>query len=154
MKVKFVVLGEPAGKGRPRFRKVGGFTKPYTPENTVSYENLIHMEYRRQCKDFKFERDIPLDMRITAYYSIPKSVSKKKRALMERFQIRPMKKPDNDNIVKVVQDALNEVAFHDDVQVVDCQLRKFYSENPRLVVTIQEAASIPLTPVCQCVRSK
>ena len=81
-------------------------------------------------------------MRITAYYSIPKSTSKKKRALMERFQIRPMKKPDNDNIVKVVQDALNEVAFHDDVQVVDCQLRKFYSDNPRLVVTIQEAALI------------
>ena len=53
-----------------------------------------------------------------------------------------MKKPDNDNIVKVVQDALNEVAFHDDVQVVDCQLRKFYSENPKLVVTIQEATPI------------
>lgn len=142
MKVKFTVLGEPEGKGRPRFRKVGGFVKPYTPENTASYENLVKLEYRRQCKDFKFEIDTPLDMRITAYYSIPKSTSKKKRALMEQFQIRPMKKPDNDNIVKVVQDALNEVAFHDDVQVVDCQLRKFYSDNPRLVVTIQEAALI------------
>lgn len=142
MKVKFTVLGEPEGKGRPRFRKIGGFPKPYTPENTASYENLIKLEYRRQCKDFKFERGTPLDMRITAYYSIPKSASKKKRALMEQFQIRPMKKPDNDNIIKVVQDALNEVAFHDDVQVVDCQLRKFYSENPRVVVTIQDAPDV------------
>ena len=62
---------------------------------------------------------------------------------MGRFEIRPMKKPDNDIIVKVVQDALNQIAYRDDVQIVDCQLRKFYSENPRVVVTIQEAAIIP-----------
>ena len=142
MKVKFAVLGEPAGKGRPRFRSVGPYVKTYTPEKTVSYENLVKLEYRRQCNDFKFEDGVPLDLRITAYYSIPKSTSKKKRVLMEQFKIRPMKKPDNDNIVKVVQDALNLVAYHDDVQVVDCQLRKFYSENPRVVVTIQEAPDV------------
>ena len=142
MQVKFTVLGEPAWKGRPRFRSVGPYVKTYTPEKTVSYENLVKLEYRRQCNDFKFEDGVPLDLRITAYYSIPKSASKKKRALMEQFKIRPMKKPDNDNIVKVVQDALNLVAYHDDVQVVDCQLRKFYSENPRVVVTIQEAPDV------------
>ena len=100
MKVKFTVLGEPAGKGRPRFRSVGPYVKTYTPEKTVSYENLVKLEYRRQCNDFKFEDGVPLDLRITAYYSIPKSTSKKKRALMEQFKIRPMKKPDNDNIVR------------------------------------------------------
>ena len=142
MKVKFTVLGEPAGKGRPRFRSVGPYVKTYTPEKTVSYENLVKLEYRRQCNDFKFEDGVPLDLRITAYYSIPKSTSKKKRVLMEQFKIRSMKKPDNDNIVKVVQDALSLVAYHDDVQVVDCQLRKFYSENPRVVVTIQEAPDV------------
>ena len=110
MKVKFTILGEPAGKGRPRFRSVGPYVKTYTPEKTASYENLVKLEYRRQCNDFKFEDGVPLDLRITAYYSIPKSTSKKKRVLMEQFKIRPMKKPDNDNIVKVVQDALNLVA--------------------------------------------
>ena len=68
---------------------------------------------------------------------------------MERFEIRPMKKPDNDNIVKVVQDALNQIAYRDDVQIVDCQLRKFYSENPRVVVTIQEAAIIPCRAITE-----
>ena len=53
--------------------------------------------------------------------------------------IRPMKKPDNDNVVKIIQDALNLVAYHDDVQIVDCQLRKFYSDRPRVEVTIQGA---------------
>ena len=37
MKLKFSVLGEPAGKGRPRFRNAGAFVQPYTPEKTVSY---------------------------------------------------------------------------------------------------------------------
>ena len=41
-------------------------------------------------------------------------------------------------------DSLNEIAYHDDVQVVDCQVRKFYSDNPRVVVTIQEAAAVCL----------
>lgn len=139
MKVKFTILGEPAGKGRPRFRRVGSFNKTYTPEKTVSYENLVKVEYESQCGGHRFPDDVPLDLRIVAYYSIPKSVSKKKRLLMLCHAIRPMKKPDNDNVVKVIQDALNLVAYRDDVQIVDCQLRKFFSDRPRVEVTIQDA---------------
>lgn len=111
MKLKFSVLGEPAGKGRPRFRNAGAFVQPYTPEKTVSYENLVRLEYRRQCNDFKFPKDTPLDVRITAYYGIPKSASKKKAQLMRERKIRPMKKPDFDNIGKIVCDSLNDIAY-------------------------------------------
>ena len=55
---------------------------------------------------------------------------------------RPMKKPDADNVVKIILDSLNKVAYPDDVQVVDCQVRRFYSERPRVIVTIQEAAPV------------
>lgn len=139
MKVKFTVLGEPSGKGRPRFSRSGPYVKTYTPEKTVNYETLVQLEYERQCKNHRFPDKTPLDLRISAYYSIPKSVSKKKKLLMLCHAIRPMKKPDNDNVVKIIQDALNLVAFHDDVQIVDCQLRKFYSERPRVEVIIQNA---------------
>lgn len=139
MKVSFSILGEPYGKGRPRFRKVGNFQQPYTPEATASYENLVKLEYRRQCNDWNFGKDVPLDVRITAYFQIPESTSKKKKALMLERKIRPMKKPDFDNIGKIVCDSLNNIAYKDDAQVVDCQVRKFYSDNPRVVVTIQEA---------------
>lgn len=142
MKVKFTVLGEPQGKGRPRFTKVGQYVKTYTPDKTVSYENLVKLEYRRQCKDYMFEKGRPVDIRILAYYPIPKSVSKKKQAMMIANELRPMKKPDTDNVVKVVLDSLNQIAYHDDVQAVDCQVRKFYSENPRVVVTIEDAKPI------------
>lgn len=139
MKMKFTILGEPTGKGRPRFPKRGPNARPHTPEKTVNYETLVKLEYRRQCHDVKFQDGTPLDVRITAYYGIPKSASKKRAKLMEEHKIRPTKKPDTDNIAKIVCDALNDIAYHDDAQVVDIQVRKFYSNDPRVVVTIQEA---------------
>ena len=139
MKVKFTILGEPAGKGRPRFSNAGGFVKTYTPEKTVSYENLVKLEYGQQCKNYRFPDDAQLDVRIVAYYEIPKSTSKKKAKLMEEGKIRPTKKPDFDNIGKIICDSLNQRAYRDDSQIVDAQVRKFYSHNPRVVVTIQEA---------------
>lgn len=142
MKVKFTVLGVPQGKGRPRFSQVGQYVKTYTSDKTVAYENLVRLEYRRQCNDYKFEKDRPVDVRILAYYPIPKSETKKRKAMMSTNELRPMKKPDTDNVVKVILDSLNQIAYHDDVQAVDCQVRKFYSENPRVVVTIEDAKPI------------
>ena len=139
MKVKFTVLGEPQGKGRPRFSRQGPYVRTYTPDKTASYENLIKVEYRRQCGTCFFPQGTPVDVRITAYYSIPQSVSKKKRQAMLEHTIRPVKKVDVDNLVKCYMDAANGVIFKDDVQVVDLQVRKFYSEQPRVVMTIQEA---------------
>lgn len=134
MQVSFTVLGEPKGKARPRFAKGHAMT----PKDTVNYETLVHMEYLSQCGDKKFSDDAMLDMRIKAYYSIPKSASKKKKSAMAMGMIRPTKKPDMDNVVKIIADSLNQVAYRDDTQIVDCQCRKFYSENPRVEVRIKE----------------
>ena len=138
MTVKFTVLGEPRGKQRPRVTRKGN---TYTPAETVQYENLVRMEYRRQCGDYRFPDDAALDMRIIAYYAIPKSASKKKRQEMLEHRIRPLKKSDWDNVGKIIADSLNEIAYKDDVQIVDGQVRKFYSDQPRVVVTIQEASA-------------
>lgn len=138
MTVKFTVLGEPRGKQRPRVTRKGN---TYTPAETVQYENLVRMEYRRQCGDYRFPDDAALDMRIMAYYAIPKSASKKKRQEMLEHRIRPLKKSDWDNVGKIIADSLNEIAYKDDIQIVDGQVRKFYSSEPRVVVTIQEASA-------------
>lgn len=138
MTVKFTIFGEPSGKGRPRFRRVGQYVKTYTPDETISYENLVKTEYRIQCGVAKFPDDAMLDVRVIAYYSIPKSVSKNKRRAMLDFRIRPTKKPDYDNIGKIICDSLNGIAYKDDSQIVDGLVRKFYSENPRVVVTIKD----------------
>ena len=136
MQVKFTILGEPKGKGRPRFSRNTGTA--ITPKDTVNYETLVHMEYLEQCNGFRFEDDAMLDLRIKAYYSIPKSASKKKKAAMLAGEIRPTKKPDMDNIVKVVADALNGVAYHDDTQIVMVVAKKVYSSLEGLDVTVEE----------------
>lgn len=90
MEVRFTILGEPKGKGRPRFCRNTGHA--ITPKDTVNYETLVRMEYGVAYSDFKFPDDAMLDMRIKAFYSIPKSASKKKRASMLANEIRPTKK--------------------------------------------------------------
>lgn len=138
MNVYFEIPGEPQGKGRPRFTKVGGYVKTYTPEKTASYENLVKVEYQMKYHGQQFP-DVPLAMEIKAFYGIPKSASKKKREMMLTHLIRPTKKPDMDNVVKVIADSLNNLAYKDDTQIVECTVRKFYSEDPRVTVMIKEA---------------
>ncbi len=140
MRAKFCIHGDPQGKGRPRFSTVCGHVHTRTPDETVLYENLVKTEYRQQV-GVKFPDDAMLDVRIFAYYPIPKSVSKRKRQAMLDRKIRPTKKPDWDNVGKVICDSLNGIAYRDDAQVVDSMVRKFYGEDPKVVVTIEEIES-------------
>lgn len=135
-KIKFIVPGAPYGKGRPRFRNVGQFQQPYTPEKTVTYENLIKLEYERQCHGMRYGKEDALGMLITAYKPIPSSASKKKLRLMLDRLIFPGKKPDWDNIGKIICDALNGIVWKDDAQIVDGRVVKLYAEQPRVEVEI------------------
>lgn len=129
MRTTFTILGTPVAKGRPRLGKYG----TYTPEKTVEYENLVRTIYQAEGHP-KHEGYIGLVVR--AYMPIPKSTSKKKRALMLEGEIRPAKRPDWDNIGKIVSDSLNGLAWDDDRQVVAGHVMKWYSEQPRAEVII------------------
>jgi Holliday junction resolvase RusA-like endonuclease len=132
--IKFTIPGPPQGKARARTGK--GFA--YTPENTVLYENLIKAMYLKEHCMRVDNLDIPLEMHIKAYCKISKSASLKKYADMHRGATRPTKKPDWDNIGKVVSDALNGIAYHDDAQIVRAIVEKWYSDEPRVEVEIRE----------------
>ena len=136
--IEFTVHGPIHGKGRPRFRRMGQYVQTYTPDQTVSYENLIKMEYLEENEGFMFDREVPLAIKINAFYEVPKSASQKKKAEMLADKIRPLKKPDSDNVLKVVCDALNGVAYHDDVQIVSVQVERHYALNPFLEVVVWE----------------
>lgn len=136
--VVFIIPGKPFGKQRPRVVTRGSFSTAYTPKETVSYENLVKWCFTQASEGKMFSEDAMLDVRITAFYEIPKSTSKKKRTEMLEHKIRPTKKPDFDNIGKIICDSLNKVAYHDDAAVVDGLVRKFYSEQPRVEVQIKK----------------
>ena len=135
-KCQFVIEGKIKGKGRPRFAHYGNFVKAYTPADTVSYENLIKLQFRGSCGDWYSE--MPLKMKITAIHSVVKSSSKKAKARMLSGELKPTKKPDADNIVKVICDALNGIAYKDDTQVVDLEVKKIYGEQEKVIVEIEE----------------
>lgn len=129
--VIFTVYGEPMGKQRPRFTR-GGHT--YTPQKTVNYEELIKIEYYRHYNGMQFTSDDAIHTVIIAYCNIPKSASKKKQEMMRQGLIKPTKKPDWDNIAKIIGDALNKTAYPDDKQIVDARIIKEFSEEPRVEV--------------------
>ncbi len=136
----FTVPGKPQGKARARTfynPKTKGMSS-MTPEKTVLYENLISTCYLQEAGEERFSDDAYLKVRIQAFYEIPKSSTKTKKAAMASGEILPDKKPDIDNIAKAVLDALNEVAYRDDTQVVELQMRKKYSDRPRLEICIEE----------------
>ena len=75
---------------------------------------------------------------ILALFQVPKSTSKKNSEKMLNKQISPTKKPDIDNIAKIVLDALNKLAYKDDTQVVDLNIAKAYADRERLIIKIEE----------------
>jgi Holliday junction resolvase RusA-like endonuclease len=135
--VVFIVPGDPVAKGRPRVDSRGKFVRVYTPEKTVNYEGLVAHTAQSEMGDqplFAGAVSVEMDIRL----SIPSSWSQKKQALAVNGGIEPTKKPDIDNVEKIIFDGLNGVVWVDDVQVVGVKKRKRYSTIPGVWVKITE----------------
>ncbi len=125
------IPGDPKGKGRPRLGK--GHT--YTPKDTVSYENWVKMCFLNQ-EGKMLEGELKAE--IVCYYSIPKGTSKKRAAKMIQGNIKPIKKPDLDNVAKIILDSLNGIAYKDDSQIVELSIKKYYAEQPLVRLWLEE----------------
>lgn len=133
MKVNFTIDGEPVGKERPRMNTITKRT--YTPNKTKNYEELIRWLYKSKVK-YHFTGYIKMTLR--CYYSIAKSNSKKIKEQKRNNVLRPSKKPDIDNVVKIIADSLNEIAYKDDTQIVEVVASKYYSDRPRIEVELED----------------
>lgn len=136
--MQFIVEGKPQGKARARtfYNKKIQRMQSITPEQTKSYENLIRWKYK--AAGGGYYANIPLQVEIQAFYPVPKSFSKAKREDALNGVIRPTTKPDCDNIIKVVLDALNGVAYYDDKQVISVSCSKYYAETGYIEIQIQQ----------------
>lgn len=130
--IDFNIPGEPKAKQRARTTKTG---HAYTPQQTVNYENWVKACFLEEPRK-KLEGAIKAN--ITAYFSVPKSDKGKKREDKLNNVIPCIKRPDLDNIAKIVLDALNGLAYDDDKQVTDLKIAKRYSIQPRVEVILQE----------------
>ena len=132
MPIVVTLAGTPTGKGRPRFRRETGHT--YTPEKTRDYETNLRIEAQHIMGDRPL-LDGPLRVDVVAAFDVPKW-SAKRRTQALAGGILPTKKPDADNLLKVL-DALNGVVWLDDSQIVVSSVRKVYAPKPSFTVTIE-----------------
>lgn len=132
----FEISGEPMGKQRPKFSSANGFVRTYTPAKTTHYEEWVKLCY--QQAGGKYLGEEPLSICIDAIFEIPKSFSKKKRLDALTGKTRPTKKPDADNILKIICDSLNGVAYKDDKQIVWAFIQKKYGDKPKVIVCLKE----------------
>jgi Holliday junction resolvase RusA-like endonuclease len=137
--INFIIPGPPVGKARPRVvRLKNGFSHTYTPDKSVAYEELTRARYQEAAPNFRFPDGAQLCIQITACFPIPASKSKRIKADMRDGIIKPVKKPDCDNIMKIICDALNGFAYKDDAQIVLAQIGKEYAEDGHTAVKIGE----------------
>lgn len=133
--ISFIVYGEPVAQGRPRFTTVNGHAKAYDPEKSYSYKQLVRLEATKVMPPEPWQKAIKIEVR--ACRSIPKVFSKKRQIMAIQGDIRPTTKPDIDNIVKGIKDALKGVIWRDDSQVVEIVASKWYSNSPRVEIDIE-----------------
>jgi Holliday junction resolvase RusA-like endonuclease len=126
------LVGEPKGKGRPRFARRTGHA--YTPQTTASYEACLRHEAALAMVG-RPPLEGALRVQVSACFGVPQSWSAKKRDSALAGLIRPTKRPDIDNVAKML-DGLNGIVFGDDAQIVSAIIEKHYSARPRLRVEV------------------
>jgi len=131
--IRLTIPGEPTAKARPRFSKWGA----YNTKKTTDYEKLVKDIYMVSEQEVLEGSIVAV---IECYFKIPKSTSKVNRLAMLSNIHRPVKKPDVDNIAKICLDGLNGLAYKDDSQIVDLRIRKWYSDDPRVIINLERVA--------------
>jgi Holliday junction resolvase RusA-like endonuclease len=143
--IRFEVLGVPVAKGRARHRHVktktgAEFNMAYTPKKTAEAEETF------VARALAFAPSAPLagPIRLSLVFvlPLPKSAPRKLRErLGDPSDMPHVKRPDLDNLEKLVKDACNGVFWIDDSQVFEVTKRKIYGAVPRTKVEIWEAMS-------------
>jgi Holliday junction resolvase RusA-like endonuclease len=138
----FTVPGEVRGKGRPRIVRGGKFARLAPDAKTASYENLVALCAVEAMKAAGMAVQAfqgPVCVNMAARLVPAASASRKARAAMLSGEAPPTRKPDADNVAKII-DALNGIVWRDDAQVVSLFIRKLYAETPGLDVVIRSYA--------------
>jgi Holliday junction resolvase RusA-like endonuclease len=113
--IEIKVHGTPVAQGRPRFFRRGNFVGVYDPEKSKSWKETVKWQAIQQNKKYFNEA---LTMHLEFYLPRPMSLPKK--------VIYPIKRPDIDNLIKGVKDALKGICYRDDSQIISLSANKNY----------------------------
>lgn len=138
--VAFEIPGGIGGKGRARAFIRRGKINHYTPPQTHADEAVVrHFANEAMIKAGVRELTGPLKMEVQINKRFPKSWSNKRKAATTYVT----GKPDCDNILKLICDAMNGVAYHDDSQIAVVVFQRTYGLPEFVGVELKELAVIP-----------
>lgn len=137
LNISFEIPGLPVGKGRPRFARRGNFVSTYTDSKTASYENLVKIK-AQEVMAGRVAIAGPVQVSVGIWVTPPASWSQKKQRMALDNKILPTSKPDIDNVIKGIFDAMNDIVWRDDKQVVNVSAYKLYSCIAQTTVSVKE----------------
>lgn len=107
------------GQPRPRFARMGKFTRVYEPKEATEYKKLVAQA--AIDAGYRLESSAPFVVDIFSFSELAKTHHRKAPVPQQRNT----SKPDVDNIAKIVLDALTGVVWVDDSQVTDLSVHKY-----------------------------
>lgn len=132
MTFTITIPGSPTGKGRARH----GQGRTFTPRATVLAEQAIRCAW--QDEGSPRLPDGPVALTVTMRVERPRGHFKRDGSLTAEGERNPFphrKKPDVDNCIKLVMDALNKHAWGDDVQVIEAHVYRLWDDIASTTVT-------------------
>jgi Holliday junction resolvase RusA-like endonuclease len=115
--IELRVEGKPTGKGRPQFSRHGDNVHVRTPAATIAAEGRVQLAWIDAGRPRL--PDGPVRIGIVVTVARPKAHWKTDGTLTAAGarSVVPTSRPDIDNILKLVGDALNGHAYHDDALI-------------------------------------
>lgn len=138
--IEFKVEGRPVPQPRPRvYRTATGKSKAVNSRQSINYKRIVKYAALSEMNKRQLTMtDRPLAMRLTFVFAPPKSYTKKKLEAVKSCELRYTKHIDLDNLAKSVMDALNNVIYKDDSQIVTLCANKEYGTTDHVHVIIDE----------------
>lgn len=129
-KKSFTLYIIPKATPRPRSGKNGIFYVKGASDNKKFFKEFI--------KDKELEIiNTPCKIECISYLPISKSMNSVNKILAELGFIRPISKPDWDNLAKAYCDMIQGYLLEDDALIIEGTSKKYYSIKPRVEITIE-----------------
>ncbi len=126
--IRITIATEPVAKGRPRTSYRNGVIRTYTPEKTLTAQNLIKARLLRH-RDHAFPAGISVKLTCTFYRT--------KSRWLTKSETLPFRKPDLTNFAQLLADSLSGILIEDDAQITTMNLRKRWSPNGQGYITLK-----------------
>lgn len=139
MLLKFIIPGEPVP-----LKRHGG-NGYYTCEPFSKIKESIGWDLKYQLRDYNadaFKMYVPVRLYITFFMVIPAVPSKAKRAIT--LDKPHPKRPPLSNLIKLYEDAANDILYKDDAQIAETVMKKMYSDTPRTEIILEEITNMEL----------